>query len=231
MPDRFYTPEPLTIGEFTLAGPEAHHLGHVLRARPGTAIVLFNGDGHEYDATVTSVDKRTVTVHIHKSRKGDREREGQLIVAAAMPKGDRGDFLIEKLTELGVTRFVPLITERTVVVPKPARMASLRRTVIEASKQCGRAVLMTIEDPRKWLEFAASSLPKTRVILHPTGEAFSSIRGDAVYAIGPEGGFTEAEVSQHGWRLCSLGSRILRIETAALAVAAITSLAASPEQL
>lgn len=228
MPDRFYTPEALTIGEFTLAGAEAHHLGHVLRVEPGTAIILFNGDGSEHDATVTSVGKRTVTVHVHSSRKVDRERQTQFIVAAAMPKGDRGDFLIEKLTELGVTRFVPLITERTVVVPKPARIESLRRTVIEASKQCGRAVLMTVDEPRQWLDFAASSLPETRVILHPTGEAFPGIRGDAVCAIGPEGGFTEAELSLPGWRLASLGSRILRIETAALAVAAITSPAASP---
>src|SRR5205807_5163206 len=80
----------------------------------------------------------------------DREPPFPLVVASALPKGDRGDFLIEKLTELGVTRFVPLVTARSVVVPKESTREKLERAVIEASKQCGRNRLMAVDPPQKW---------------------------------------------------------------------------------
>jgi 16S rRNA (uracil1498-N3)-methyltransferase len=149
-----------------------------------------------------------------------------------MPKGDRGDFLIEKLTELGVSRFTPLETSRTVVHPKEARIDKLRQAVIEASKQCGRNVLMQVRPMTPWAAMlTAPDLPAVRVLLHTDdGEnRLSDLPSDAIQqggvivAVGPEGGFTAEEVAAAeaaGWVRASLGRRVLRVETAAVAAAA-----------
>lgn len=231
MSDRFYTPEPLGSGEYVLTGAEAHHIATVRRFAPGDRIVLFNGDGHEYPSEVISVNKRTVTLNILAPVVVDRELPFPLVVGSALPKGDRADFLIEKLTELGATRFVPLVTARAVVRPKETVVEKFTRAVIEASKQCGRNRLMLVDAPQKWDAFVArTDLPAPRFVLH-TGESLSPLttsrEGGCAVAIGPEGGFTPEEIAlaaAHGWLAASLGPRVLRIETAVLA--ATTLLAA-----
>lgn len=226
MSSRFHTPDPLAPGEYVLAGPEAHHLVAVRRFAPGDRIVLFNGDGIEYPAEIVSTGRRQVVLNVLRAEAVSRELLFELIVAAAMPKGDRGDFLIEKLVESGATRFVPLMTERTVVQPKESRLGKLQQTVIEASKQCGRNVLMTVDELTKWTAFASQHATGLTLILHPDGQPLQSFgRGGTriAIAVGPEGGFTEEEVSAGeacGWRRASLGPRILRVETAAIAAAA-----------
>src|SRR5207237_7375337 len=112
MSDRFYTSTALAAGEFILSGAEAHHLATVRRFAPGDRVVLFNGDGHDYPADIISVGKRTVALNVLAPVAVDRELPFPLVVGSALPKGDRADFLVEKLTELGVTRFVPLVTAR-----------------------------------------------------------------------------------------------------------------------
>src|SRR5205823_3748468 len=102
--DRFFTLDPLGSGEYVLTGPEAHHLTTVRRFAPGDRIVLFNGDGHDYPSEIVSVNKRTVALNILAPVAVDRELPCPLVIGSALPKGDRADFLIEKLTELGVTR-------------------------------------------------------------------------------------------------------------------------------
>src|SRR5262245_45185388 len=118
MADRFYLNCPLVPGPVVLLGSEAHHLATVLRARPGDAVTLFNGDGAEYPAVVTEIGKKQVVLEVAERTIPERELGFRLEVAAPLPKGDRGDFLVEKLTELGVTDFVPLRTRRSVVQPK-----------------------------------------------------------------------------------------------------------------
>src|SRR5215218_8878796 len=121
MSDRFYTPDPLGPGEYVLSGPEAHHLAAVRRFGPGDRVVLFNGDGRDHPAEVVAPDRKRTLLNVLPAVAIDRELPFPLEVAAALPKGDRGDYLIEKLTELGMSRFTPLLTERTVVQPKEAR--------------------------------------------------------------------------------------------------------------
>src|SRR5262249_11564549 len=139
--------------------------------------------------------------------------------------GDRAQFLLEKLTELGVTAFIPLRTRRSVVHPGEARLDRLRRHVIEASKQCGRNVLMRVGPPADWETYCVrGDLPAVRVLAHP-GEAGAPWPAGqpAALAVGPEGGFTEEEVGHAraaGWRVVGLGPRTLRVETAALVLAA-----------
>jgi len=125
--DRFYFDGPLGPGEVTLTGPEAHHASAVRRFEPGDPMTLFNGDGREYPARILEVAKRRVTVHVTGVESPDREIGFPLHIASALPKGDRGDFLIEKLTELGVTEFTPLVTERTVVKGTESKADKLRR--------------------------------------------------------------------------------------------------------
>jgi 16S rRNA (uracil1498-N3)-methyltransferase len=224
MSERFYINLPLERGPVELTGAEAHHLAAVCRLRPGDAVCLFNGDGREYPAHVRTVAKKTVLLDVVGMSEPQRELPFTLEVAAPLPKGDRGSFLVEKLTELGVGSFVPLSSERSVVHPREGKMDKLQRHVIEASKQCGRNRLMRIEGLQPWKTYCRGAPAGTVCLLaQPGGTERADGLGVAVRAaVGPEGGFTDAEVAMardSGWRLIDLGPRILRVETAALAMA------------
>jgi 16S rRNA (uracil1498-N3)-methyltransferase len=226
MSHRAYLPYPIALGDVEIGGTEAHHLAHVSRVRPGESVVLFNGDGSEYQGEVISVARHTVGVRIESVQAPPRELAHRLEVAAPLPKGDRGKFLIEKLTELGVTAYVPLKTERSVVHPAEAHCDKLKRQVIEGSKQCGRNILMEVRELTSWAQYLASTtLPDCRVLAHPGGQDdLGSEMGptDIAIAVGPEGGFTDAETvsaKDAGWKIISLGPRLLRVETAAIILA------------
>ncbi len=227
MSTRFYVNSPLGVGPLVLEGPEAHHLVAASRLRPGDAVCLFNGDGKEYAARVLQIGRRMAELKIEAVAAPQRELAFFLQVAAPLPKGDRSQFLIEKLTELGATSFVPLECERSVVSASDAKLEKLQRHVIEASKQCGRNVLMAIELPLAWLEHCqALGDGETGWIAHVDAAESDPTRAAGArnvrIAIGPEGGFTEAEVAagvSRGWRPINLGPRILRVETAALLAA------------
>jgi 16S rRNA (uracil1498-N3)-methyltransferase len=224
MSERFYINSPLAPGPVLLQGAEAHHLAVVSRLRPGDRVCLFNGDGHEYPAEVIAAGKRQVSLEVHGVETPPRERGYRVEVAAPLPKADRGQFLLEKLTELGVTHFVPLRTQRSVVHPSDAKREKLERYVIEASKQCGRNVLMKVEPLAEWADYCVrAELPQLRLLGHPGGSELEALgTRDRAVAVGPEGGFTAEEVElarANGWKLVGLGPRILRIETATLVLA------------
>jgi 16S rRNA (uracil1498-N3)-methyltransferase len=237
MSERFFVDQPLHLGLVSLHGAEAHHLAHVSRLRPGAALRLFNGDGHEYAARVVTIGRRDVTLEVVDASRPKRERPFRLEVAAPLPKGDRGQFLVEKLTEWGVTTFIPLACQRSIVHPREGRRDKLQRYVIEASKQCGRNVLMDIQPTTDWASYCARAEPGMLSILaHPAAPAETAGSGNPGrpekapkveslrLAVGPEGGFTDAEVEQArtaGWQVVSLGPRLLRIETAALVLAVL----------
>ncbi len=227
MADRFYINSDCSPGLVVLRGPEAHHLGAVCRVRPGDPVCLFNGDGHEYPGRVVEVTRRDVSIEVLSIESPQRELPFKLQVAVPLPRGDRAVFLVEKLTELGVTVMTILSTERSVVTPREAKRDRLERHVIEASKQCGRNTLMRIEPMRPWHEFVRDeSLPTVRLLAHPRLTAPGldhPANGDVVAAVGPEGGFSEDELSAAmaaGWQPIDLGPRILRVETAAMVLAA-----------
>jgi 16S rRNA (uracil1498-N3)-methyltransferase len=225
MAERFHVNCELAPGLVTVRGPEAHHLGTVCRVRPGDAVCLFNGDGRQYPARVVEVTRRDVTVEVLGIEEPGRELPFGLHVAAPLPKGDRAQFLVEKLTELGVSRFTVLSTRRSVIQPREARLDRLDRYVVESSKQCGRNVLMAIDPPRDLADFLAEpALPQRRLLAHPEGEALAAAPpGDVVLTVGPEGGFSDEEVAQARaarWQVIGLGARILRVETAAIVLTA-----------
>jgi 16S rRNA (uracil1498-N3)-methyltransferase len=225
MADRFYVNSPFAVGPVTLEGAEAHHLVAVRRFRPGDCVCLFNGDGREYPAEIVAVAKKCVELQVTGVHEPEREAGFRLEVAAPLPKGDRAQFLLEKLTELGATSFTPLQTVRSVVHPRETKLDKLQRYVIEASKQCGRNILVRVEPLVEWRRYCRKDdLPRLRILGHTKGKSNSWNSGeDVALAVGPEGGFTEEELAEGnaaGWRLVSLGPRILRVETAALALVA-----------
>lgn len=229
MPNRFYLATLPESGAAVLEDLEAHHLIHVLRASPGDIVELFNGTGLVASAQITSLHKRDAKLQILGSHR-EEPSPRQIIVATAVPKGDRFDWLIEKATELGVTRVIPLRTARSVVDPRESKLEKQRQTVIAACKQSGRNHLLELSPTIAWSDFAQRELGQgASYIAHPgpTARPVSSSlwqgKASIVFAIGPEGGFTEEEVEiavGRGAVPLSLGPRILRIETAVLALAA-----------
>jgi 16S rRNA (uracil1498-N3)-methyltransferase len=243
MSERFFVETPIDGEQAILDGDEARHLTRVMRASVGDEVLLFDGSGAEFSARVAAIGRASVELAILERHSINRELPRELTLAVALPKGDRQKWLVEKATELGVARLVPLVTERGVAQPVESALARLRRAVIEASKQCGRNRLMEIATPavaEAW--FAAQGREQgsevrgqdegvrghepLRLIANPSASPLSAVdRGPAnvIAAVGPEGGFTPAELAaavENGWQPVSLGKSILRVETAALAIAA-----------
>ncbi|HOM17559.1 MAG TPA: RsmE family RNA methyltransferase [Thermoguttaceae bacterium] len=263
MSERYFVAEPIHSDRVCLRGPEAHHLLHVMRARVGDRTLLFNGSGWEFEAELVQATRQEAHLRICRRAYVDRELPVLLVLGVALPKGDRQKWLVEKAVELGVARLTPLLTDRSVAHPGPGMLDRLRRSVIEASKQCGRNVLMQIEGPMSWSEWlSAYPTAQLRWVAHPSGPTAwpESSRlqtpnqlpngiglpglpaippGVAptpptkplwAVAVGPEGGWTDAELAaaqSAGWQLLGLGPRILRTETAALTLAALLAAGAA----
>ncbi len=187
---------------------------------------------------ITRLEKQGVTLKILERHEPQRELPFELTLAVALPKGDRQKWLMEKGTELGVAKLIPLITKRGVAQPVDSALARLARQSIEAAKQCGRNRLMEVEPPQTAEAFfSGCDTNFTRWIAHPGGampaesgwlDESGKPRGALMVAFGPEGGFSDEEVEhavKAGWKQVSLGSRILRIETAAVAIAAWAGMA------
>jgi 16S rRNA (uracil1498-N3)-methyltransferase len=228
MSQRFFVAPPITGERAELSGDEARHLASVMRARLGDEVIAFDGSGAEFRARVTEIRKQSVELLILERHEISRELPYELTLAVALPKGERQKWLVEKATELGVARIVPLATGRGVAQPTDAAIDRLRRTVIEASKQCGRNRLLEITSSASASEFfAIAPADAMRLVADPSGQPQSSLhqsrKKNLIAVIGPEGGFTPEELHAAraaGWNLISLGSRTLRVETAAIALAA-----------
>lgn len=231
MAERFYCPDAGSPagGMLALGGDEARHMGRVVRVGVGEEVEVFDGLGYATRAEVVEIGKDRVALRPVGPPLPDREAPVALTLASAVPKGDRFDWLVEKATELGVARLVPLRTERSVVDPRGAKLDRLRRVVVEASKQCGRNRLMTIEGPTSWADLLRQVGRDTvRLVAHPGGLPFAGWPqpprgGSAVVAVGPEGGFSDAEIEAAraaGWGKLSLGATLLRVETAGLTAVA-----------
>lgn len=227
MSDRFFLETRPAEGRVIFDEAESQHLAKVMRAQPGDLVTAFDGTGWEYQIELTSVGKKKVEGAIRSQAEVSRESSCRLTLAVALPKGDRQRWLVEKAVELGVARLIPLISKRGVAQPVEKAIERLRRAVIEASKQCRRNHLMTVEAGQT-IKQVLDNRPACSLLLHPTGvslaaDTFQSA-DEIVALIGPEGGFSDEEVAQaveFGCQVVSFGPRILRVETAALAIAAL----------
>jgi 16S rRNA (uracil1498-N3)-methyltransferase len=226
---RFHHPLLVASTSLTLSPSEGHHLSRVLRLGPGDAVELFDGMGTWCLATVTQVDRGTVTVHT-SSLQVSPPLAPHLTIAAAVPKGERVDWMVEKLTELGVQRWIPLTSVRSTVDPRGSKLERLRQTALAACKQSRCPYLMEIGSVQSAASLWTDRSSEQRWLAHPGGPMLfestaesASLPDRLVIAIGPEGGWTDEEVASAtaaGWSATSLGSTILRIETAAMAAAA-----------
>jgi len=208
----------------------------VLRLQVGDSIVLFNGEGGEYSAELVTIERRAITVKIREFRDIEVEPPYRLSLAQGIASGDKMDWLIEKAVELGASSFVPLTTTRSVV--RLAGERALRRHahwegIVRAScEQCGRNRLpevMPVREIATWLG-AMPRMPaadELRILLSPRASIpFSALpgappKGPVTVLVGPEGGFSAAEEAaamDHGFQAVGLGPRVLRTETAGIAV-------------
>lgn len=215
----------LTEPTVSISGPEAHHLIHVLRLHSGDPIELLDGAGTIAQAIIESVARNHAVVRIVGRDTCSEAPNGRLTVAVSPPKGERLRWLVEKLTEIGVDRMVPLLTERSVVNPRDTKLDRLESTIIAACKQSGRRRLMEITAPLSIADVLQSRATSRLVIAHPgsPGTAFPPADDrDLVLLIGPEGGFTDQEVKTAvaaGAAFIGWPDTILRTETAALVFA------------
>lgn len=224
MSERFYAADlDPHASRYRLEGPEARHLVTVLRAKPGDQLELFDGRGRSVHAQICHLERRSVECAVL----GPTERlnaRSELTIACALPKGERAAWLVEKCTELGVDKLIVLRTERSVRDPSAAMLDRLKRVTIEACKQCGRDRLLDIAPPVDWVDYAPS-IDCCRWLLDPSGDEITPgiQHRPLVAAIGPEGGWAESErerARDQGWRIFRLPGHVLRVETAALALAA-----------
>jgi 16S rRNA (uracil1498-N3)-methyltransferase len=218
------------------------HLAKVLRARSGDEVVLFNGDGREFTGAVEKVQGSRVTASIGAARSMDRESPCQLTLVQCVPRGDRMDFIVQKATELGVARIVPVLSQRSVVrldeSQAASKLAHWRGVAVSACEQCGRNRLPSIDTPLPLLRYLGSLAPpaaagtELRFVLEPERTqrieaparsidiASARTAPCAEIAIGPEGGFAPEELEAFdlsAFSRVSLGPRVLRTETAAIA--------------
>jgi len=229
MARRLLVPE-LRVGRVTLPAEQAHHARDVLRLGVGDAVELFTAAGRMAAGEIVEATQAGVVAEVREIR----EAAGglALTIASAVPKGARGDWMIEKLSELGVARFVPLITARSVVHPEGRnKIERWQRLAVESAKQSHRAGVMRIEpltaldevlanlsEAAAFLSTAAGALPLSS-ILHPPSSSLTLL-------VGPEGGWSQEEIGRFAARHLTpitLGRTILRVETAAIAAAAVVA--------
>ena len=221
-----------------LALPEAsaNHLTRVLRLREGDACVLFNGDGHDYDARLASVGKREAVAEIVSMRAVDNESPLHITLLQGIARGEKMDLILQKATELGVAAIIPVTAERTEVKldaeRAEKRVAHWRNVVASACEQSARARLPSLSPPTALAEAArAVDGDAMRLTLDPAGDvSLTTVQvasAAVVVAIGPEGGWSPRDrdtLSAAGFIGLRLGPRILRTETAGLAaIAALQS--------
>jgi len=234
-PNRLYLSDALKSGQHLRLNEErAHYVVRVLRLRAGDEVVLFNGTGGEFTASIIEVSKRGVMLLLGDHIERNVESPLKIHLIQGVSRGERMDVVVQKATELGVHRITPVMTEFSVVRLAGDRGAkrSMHWTRIaqSACEQSGQNVVPAIDAPqpfKSWLSDASASGVE-KALLHPRAEnTFTSLKcaDDRVQLlIGPEGGFSDAEAEQAlaaGFIGCSLGPRILRTETAAIAAIAI----------
>ena len=236
---RVYVEAPLASGSIVqLPADTASHLAKVLRARAGDELILFNGDGYESNGTIDTVRGSRVSASVGDSRPVDRESPVGITLVQCVPRGDRMDFIVQKATELGVARIVPVLSQRSVVRLDKSQAESKaihwQAVAVSACEQCGRNRLPAIEAAQPLLNYLGESAPgaATRLVFDPESavhpdtaaqnprKASDAAMTSAEIAIGPEGGFASDELEAFrvaGFTRVGLGPRILRTETAAIA--------------
>jgi 16S rRNA (uracil1498-N3)-methyltransferase len=210
-----------------ITGSDVHYLKDVLRVKPSDELEIIDGSGTVYSAIVSSIHKDKIKLEIINSAKSEAELKTKIILAQSLPKSKKMDFIVQKCTELGVSEIIPVVSERSVA--KGEKSGRWQKIAKEAAEQSGRALIPKISALtdfqsllKKKNEFDLALIPwelektnKLKAILQ------NSSPKNIIILIGPEGGFSSQEIEQAkaaGFIPVSLGKRILRAETAGLAI-------------
>jgi 16S rRNA (uracil1498-N3)-methyltransferase len=232
---RIYLPLPITAGEeISVSGEQAHYLNRVLRLRVGDTLTVFDGNGLEHPADITEIGKRQVRVVPGQAVRRDVESPLAVHLVQAISRGERMDFSVQKATELGVSRITPVLSDRSIVRLGSDRAAKRQKhwskIVQGACEQCGRNTVPQIDMPQPlsdWLDQDDASQAR-RIVLKPGAEkSIASLpvaEHGVILLVGPEGGFSDMEYQKaefRGFQTASMGPRVLRTETAAVAALAV----------
>jgi len=219
-----------------IEGDEVRHIRKVLRLKRGDEIVVFNGSGKEYGGTIVEEGPSSVVITIQNIFSSKTESQLEITLAQSLLKGDKMDYLIQKATELGVKEIIPFFSSRSVPLLEKSRRLKRyhrwERIAVEASKQCGRGVVLKIEPLQDYSEILRTASPDSlRLILwEREGVRLKEVlerskeKTKIFFIIGPEGGLSEEEVDQakrNEFTPVTLGRRILRSETASLCLVSI----------
>ena len=231
---RVYVDAPVAAGKrLVVAGSAANHITRVLRLRNGDALTVFDGSGGEFAARIEEFRKDSVVVSVEDHRPLDRESPLPLTLAQGISRGERMDWIIQKATELGASRIVPLFTKRSVVrldeKQAERKLQHWRAIAVAACEQCGRNRIPDLAAPLDFFDvLPADSSGVTRLLLSPTGDLriddLQDVAKGITVLIGPEGGLEDVEQEAAvaaGFKAVRLGPRVLRTETAAIAALTI----------
>ncbi len=229
----FVHPEDIQGNFLVIRGEEFRHISRVLRKRVGDVLIAVDGFGNSYEFGIVSIGKDFVRGEIQKKWRRRNEPLTNVILGQALIKNPRFDWLLEKTTELGVSTFLPVFSEFTIIEPDKDRLKRWNRILMAAVKQSGRSVLPQIAEPHSFEE-VVNQLEAVPVKILPEMEGKTSIQSvlqtylkikrlpprEVAVLIGPEGGFSPSETrlaKGAGFEIVSLGARRLRAETAAIA--------------
>ena len=234
--NRFYHPDTISAhSEINLSEDTSKHLVKSLRLKPSNKIVLFNGDGYDYHGEVSDIDKKNVKIAVHEKKLNTSEADIDISILQSVTSRDKLDFIFQKNTELGIKNFYLINTERVnFKIPQSKtenRIDHLKKVVISACEQSGRSKIPTVHETILGLNKLTNEDDHScKLILNPyTDYSLSNLRNNDLInkksfqiLIGPEGGFSEAEIKvaeNAGFKSLSLGKRVLRTETASLSIA------------
>jgi len=234
--NRFYHPDTISAhSEINLSEDTSKHLVKSLRLKPSNKIVLFNGDGYDYHGEVSDIDKKNVKIAVHEKKLNTSEADIDISILQSVTSRDKLDFIFQKNTELGIKNFYLINTERVnFKIPQSKtenRIEHLKKVVISACEQSGRSKIPTVHETILGLnKLSDEDDHSCKLILNPyTDYSLSNLTNNDLInkksfqiLIGPEGGFSEAEIKvaeNAGFKSLSLGKRVLRTETASLSIA------------
>jgi 16S rRNA (uracil1498-N3)-methyltransferase len=234
--NRFYHPDTISAhSEIYLSEDTSKHLVKSLRLKPSDKIILFNGDGYDYHGEVSDIDKKNVKIAVHEKKLNTSEADIDISILQSVTSRDKLDFIFQKNTELGIKNFYLINTERVnFKIPQSKtenRIEHLKKVVISACEQSGRSKIPTVHETILGLnKLTDEDDHSCKLILNPyTDYSLSNLTNNDLInkksfqiLIGPEGGFSEAEIKvaeNAGFKSLSLGKRVLRTETASLSIA------------
>lgn len=234
---RFFLGKEAFHGNTALVTGEAfRHMARVLRLKPGTPVILADGEGNEYSGLIKLIEKDRLLVDIEDSRPAPAGEGPRITLCQGVPKGDKMEHILQKCTELGVSAFVPFLSRRTVVRLSPdqyqARLNRWQRVVLEAARQSQCPLVPPVSAISPFAEMVANARQEVKLLLweEETANRLKTTLADLpqpasiALVVGPEGGLSPEEAqlaTSHGFIPVSLGKRILRTETAGPTVAAI----------